>query len=162
MSGLKVNRKERRSRPFLLFCFTLENTLIADHLVPSCQCHVWSRETGRGSYFIIILFIYFFHENYFYFFYSGVFRDVSEYSVFRVLSTPAYSISFNSSNVGNYFWSWMLKLCIDGQEEKEKVVVLCSRPPQNMTKREIRHFHVVFVKWQQRNVQKSVICFPKG
>ena len=46
-----MNRKERsRSFVFLcLFCFTLQNKLIAKHLVPSCQCHVWSRETGRES-----------------------------------------------------------------------------------------------------------------
>ena len=26
----------------------------------------------------------------------------------------------------------MLKLCIEGQEGKEKAIVLCSRPPQNV------------------------------
>ena len=42
----------------------------------------------------------------------------------------AYSISFNSSNVGIIlFWSWILKDCIKVQEKKRKVVVLCwSRP----------------------------------
>ena len=43
----------------------------------------------------------------------------------------AYSNSFNSSNVGKFFWSWILK---DGkvQEKKKKVVVLFSRPRQNV------------------------------
>ena len=42
-----------------------------------------------------------------------------------------YSISFNSSNVGKFFWSWILK---DGkvQEKKKKVVVFSSRPRQNV------------------------------
>ena len=42
----------------------------------------------------------------------------------------AYSNSFNLSNVGRFFWSWILKDCIKVQEEKMKVVVLCSRPRQ--------------------------------
>ena len=45
---------------------------------------------------------------------------------------PAYSISFNSSNVGNFLWSWILEDCIKVQEEKKKVIVLCSRPRQNV------------------------------
>ena len=51
----------------------------------------------------------------------------------------AYFISFNSPNVGNFFWSSTLKDCIKVQEKKEKVVVLFP----SSTKREIRHFHVV-------------------
>ena len=39
----------------------------------------------------------------------------------------AYSISFNSSNVGKF-----LKDCIKIQETKKKIVVLCSRPRQNV------------------------------
>ena len=39
----------------------------------------------------------------------------------------AYSNSFNSSNVGKSFWSWIQKDCIKVQEKKKKVVVLCSR-----------------------------------
>ena len=35
----------------------------------------------------------------------------------------AYSISFNSSNAGNFLWSWIVKDCIKGQEKKKKVVV---------------------------------------
>ena len=44
----------------------------------------------------------------------------------------AYSILFNSSNVGNFSWSWILKDCIEVQEKKKEVVVLCSLPPQNV------------------------------
>ena len=36
-----------------------------------------------------------------------------------------YFNSFSSSNVGNFFWSWILKDCIEG-------VVLCSCSPQNV------------------------------
>ena len=43
------------------------------------------------------------------------------------------SISFSSSNVGNFFfWSWIVEDCIKVQEKKKKVVVHCSRPPQNV------------------------------
>ena len=47
-----------------------------------------------------------------------------------------------------FFWSWIPKDCIEVQEKKKKVVVLCSRS---------KHFHVAVVQWRQRNVQKSVI-----
>ena len=43
-----------------------------------------------------------------------------------------YSISFYSSNVGELFWSWILKDCIKVQEKKRKVVFLCSGPRQNL------------------------------
>ena len=43
-----------------------------------------------------------------------------------------YSISFCSSNFGELFWSWILKDCIKVQEKKRKVVVLFSRPRQNL------------------------------
>ena len=67
----------------------------------------------------------------------------------------SYSISFNSSNLGNFFWSWVLKDCIEVQKKKEeesRCLVFTSS-----TKGEIRHFHVVVVQWRQRNVQKSVM-----
>ena len=35
----------------------------------------------------------------------------------------AYSISFNTSNIGKFFWSWILKDCIKVQEKKKKNVV---------------------------------------
>ena len=34
--------------------------------------------------------------------------------------------------VGKFFWSWILQDCIKVQEKKNKVVVLCSCPLQNM------------------------------
>ena len=43
----------------------------------------------------------------------------------------AYSILFNSSNVGKFCRSWILKDCIKFKEKKNKVV-LCSRPPRNV------------------------------
>ena len=63
----------------------------------------------------------------------------------------AYSISFNSSNVGELFWSWILKDCIKVQEKKKES---CCLGFPSSTKREIRHFHVVVVKRRLRNVQK--------
>ena len=53
----------------------------------------------------------------------------------------AYSHSPNSSNIGKFFWRWILKDCIDTFS----------------TKREIRYFHVVVVQRRQRNVPKSVM-----
>ena len=44
----------------------------------------------------------------------------------------AYFISFSSSNVGKFFWSSFLKHCIVVHQKKEEVVVLCSRPAQNV------------------------------
>ena len=43
----------------------------------------------------------------------------------------AYSNSINSSNVGKFFWGWILKDCIKVQEKKKKVA-LCSCPQQNV------------------------------
>ena len=43
----------------------------------------------------------------------------------------AYSILFNTSNVGNFLLSWILEDCIKVQEKK-KVVVLCPRLLQNV------------------------------
>ena len=44
-----------------------------------------------------------------------------------------YSISFDSSNVGKCFWSWILKDCIKVLKKKKNVVVFCStRPRQNV------------------------------
>ena len=44
----------------------------------------------------------------------------------------AYSISFNSSNVRNFLWSSILKDCIEVEVKKEEVLVLRSRPLQNV------------------------------
>ena len=38
----------------------------------------------------------------------------------------------SSSNVGKFFWSWILKRYIKVHEKKEKVVVLCSRAWHNV------------------------------
>ena len=65
----------------------------------------------------------------------------------------AYSIAFNSSNVGKFFRSWILKDCIQFQEISRK---LSSFVPV-LDKREIRQFHVVVLQRRQRNVQKSVM-----
>ena len=35
-----------------------------------------------------------------------------------------YSLSFNSSKLGNFFWSWILKDCIEVQKKEKKVVAL--------------------------------------
>ena len=44
----------------------------------------------------------------------------------------AYFISFNSTNVGRFFWSLIPKDCIEVQKEKKKVVVLCPRSSKNV------------------------------
>ena len=44
----------------------------------------------------------------------------------------AYSISFNSSNVGEFFLELNSKRLHQSSEKKKKVVVLCSRPIQNV------------------------------
>ena len=75
----------------------------------------------------------------------------------------AYSISFNSSNVGNFFLDLNSKKLYQssGKENESRCRVFTSS-----TKRKIRHFYVVVVQRQQRNVQKSVMhvqscCFAK-
>ena len=73
----------------------------------------------------------------------------------------AYSIPFNSSNLGNFFWSSILKDCIEVQKEKKKVVALCSRPG---TKREIRYFHqccsraVTAKKCTKKRDERAKLC----
>ena len=62
-----------------------------------------------------------------------------------------YSISFYSSNVGELFWSWILKDCIKVQEKKKES---CCLGFLSSTTRGIMHFHVVVVKRRLRNVQK--------
>ena len=59
----------------------------------------------------------------------------SEVALLRTLSR---SISFNSSNVGNFFWSLILKDCIEVQGRRKKAFVLCSHHLH-----ENKHFHVV-------------------
>ena len=67
----------------------------------------------------------------------------------------AYSISFYSSKVGNFFWSWILTRCSKVQEKKKNVkcLLFTSSP-----KREIRQFFTLWsCMWRHRNVQKSVL-----
>ena len=75
----------------------------------------------------------------------------------------AYSNSFNSSNVDNFFLDLNSKKLYQssGKENESRCRVFTSS-----TKREIRHFYVVVVQRLQRNVQKSVMhvqscCFAK-
>ena len=73
----------------------------------------------------------------------------------------AYCMSFNLSNVSNFFWSWVLKNFIEVQEKKKKVVALSFT---SFTKREIRHFHVVVVQvtvkecTKKRDARKKSCC----
>ena len=64
-----------------------------------------------------------------------------------------YSILFNPPKVGKFFWSWILKDCIEVEEMKRKSSIVST----SYSKREIRHFDVVVVQRRQRNVQKSVM-----
>ena len=77
----------------------------------------------------------------------------------RCFKLYAYSISFNSSNVANFFWSWILKDCIENQVKKKQIhylVFIFSRSPLKVYLH--GHFHVVVVvQRRQRNVQKSVM-----
>ena len=75
----------------------------------------------------------------------------------------AYSISFNSSNVGNFCLDLNSKNLYQssGKENESRCRVFTSS-----TKREIWHFYVVVMQWRQRNVQNSVMhvqscCFAK-
>ena len=66
----------------------------------------------------------------------------------------AYSISFDSSIVGKFFWSLILKDCIKGPEKKRKVVFLCSRARQIV---KLGTYMFVVVQRRLRNVQKRVV-----
>ena len=47
----------------------------------------------------------------------------------KLYRTPTHSIR---KMLAKFFWSWILKDCIKIQEEKKKVIVLCSRPRHNV------------------------------
>ena len=70
----------------------------------------------------------------------------------------AFIPSFSSANVGNCFWSWILKDCIEVQEKKHKSVVLSSRSPQMWNQAFSRRSRAVTAK----NVQKSVMPEQSG
>ena len=73
--------------------------------------------------------------------------------IYSLVNWRTYSISFNSSNVGKFFWRWILKHCIVSKFRKTKrksfscVLVL--------QKSEISNFHVVVVQRRQRNMYKK-------
>ena len=75
--------------------------------------------------------------------YENVTRKVNSrgFKPYRAYSTP-----FSSSNVGKFFWSWILRLYRSSRKETK-----------TKTKREIRYFYVAVVQWRQRNVHKSVM-----
>ena len=66
----------------------------------------------------------------------------------------AYSISFDSSIVGKFFWSLILKDCIKEPAKKRKLVFLCSRPRQIV---KLGTYMFVVVRRRLRNVQKRVV-----
>ena len=73
----------------------------------------------------------------------------SEVALLQTWSRLFY-ISFNSSTLGNFFWSWILKLS-DRSRKRRKKSLPCVHV---LHKREIRTFHFVVMQWRQRNVQK--------
>ena len=66
----------------------------------------------------------------------------------------AYSISFDPSMVGKFFWSLILKDCIKEPEKKRKLVFLCSRPRQIV---KLSTYMFVVVQRRLSNVQKRVV-----
>ena len=62
--------------------------------------------------------------------YENVTLKVKSARCFKIYR--AYSVSFNSSNVRNFLWSSILKDCIEVREKKGEVLVLRSRPLQNV------------------------------
>ena len=67
----------------------------------------------------------------------------------------AYSILFNSPNVGKCFWRRQNSKGLYESSRKEKES--CCLVFKSSTKCEIRHFHVVVMQRRLRNVQKSVM-----
>ena len=65
----------------------------------------------------------------------------------------SHSISFNTSNVGNIFWSWILLKGLYQRSGKEKIKLLSCVP--SSTKREIRYFHYEVMQQRLRNVKKK-------
>ena len=64
-----------------------------------------------------------------------------------------YSTSLISSNVGKFFWSWILTDCIKVQEKKEN----CCLVFMFSIKRKTTKFHDVVVQLRRKNGQKSVM-----
>ena len=71
------------------------------------------------------------------------------FKLYRVYFEP-----LNSSNVGDFFWSWLLTDFIHhAQIEKGKFVIVCPRPP-----RRVRRFHVIVVQWTSKKCNKKAWC----
>ena len=62
-----------------------------------------------------------------------------------------YLEPLNSSNVGDFSWSWILKGFIHVEIEKGKFVVVCPRPPYNVA----LGAHVVVVQWTSKKCTKK-------
>ena len=65
-------------------------------------------------------------------------------------------------NVGELPWSWFLGAGLKFTRSLKRERKIRRRFFTFSITREIRHFHVVVVKWRQRNVQKSVIHVQTG
>ena len=64
----------------------------------------------------------------------------------------SYSNTFNLSMLAIFFRSWILN-CLSSEKEQGNCCLMLTFSIE----REIRKFHVVFVLWRQRNVQKSTV-----
>ena len=67
----------------------------------------------------------------------------------------SYSMSFNLSDVGEFFWSWILRAVTDFEKKKRKAnrsfVFTCSQSVK------LGIFMLWFFRGRQRNVPKSVL-----
>ena len=68
-------------------------------------------------------------------------------------ATSNFKFFSSSLKCWQFFWIWILKDCIEVQEKKKESRLVFK----SSTKREIRHFHVIVMQWQKRNVQKSMM-----
>ena len=76
-------------------------------------------------------------------------NNLRPFKLYRVHLEP-----LNSSNVGDFSWSWILKGFIHVQIEKGKFVVVCSRPPYNVA---LGAFTSQSCSERQKNVLKSMM-----
>ena len=75
----------------------------------------------------------------------------SEVALLQTLSRLFSLIQFEKWQF--FWWSWILKDCIEVQEKKKKIVSCVDVS----TKRKNRKFRVVVMQWRQRTVQKCVM-----
>ena len=72
----------------------------------------------------------------------------------------AYSLSFNSSKLGNFFWSWILKDCIEVQKKKKKVVALPVHVlHKTWNKAFSRHSHAVTGECTKKRDARTELLF---